>query len=149
MFAQLHLAQVVEREVELAVDFLVHFGGNPDPACLGQRFDARRDVDAIAEDVVLVDDDVADVDADAVLDLLFRRHAGIALGHAALHVHRAANRIDDASELQQQAVAGGLDHATGVFADLGVDQFAAMGPEGCQRATLVATHEAGVAHNIG
>jgi hypothetical protein len=35
---------------------------------LGQRFEARRDIDPVAEDVGIVDDDVADIDADAERD---------------------------------------------------------------------------------
>src|SRR4030095_5297681 len=144
--AQLHVAQVGEPEVELAVDCLVDLAGDEDPTGLGERFDARRDVDPIAKYIVAVDDDVTDVDADAELDLLLRRHPGIALGHAALQVHRAADGIDDAPELQQQDIAGGLDDATVVFGDLGVDQLAAMGSQRLQRAAFVATHEARVAH---
>ena len=36
---------------------------------------------------------------------------GVALGHLALHLDRAAHRIDDAGELDEHAVAGRLDDA--------------------------------------
>ena len=39
-----------------------------DPAGLGQRFEPRGDVDAVAEDVAVLDDDVAEIDADAKFD---------------------------------------------------------------------------------
>ena len=51
--------------------------------------------------------------------------AGVALGHLALHLDRAAHRVDDAGELDEQPVAGGLDDAAAVLGDLGVDELAA------------------------
>ena len=72
----------------------------------------------------LLDDDVAEIDADAELDAPLRRHAGIALRHRALHLDRASHGIDDAGELDEQAVAGGLDDAAAVLGDLGVRQLA-------------------------
>ena len=54
--------------------------------------------------------------------------AGVPLGHRPLHLDRAAHRIDDARELDQQAVAGGLDDAAAVLGDLRIDQLAAHAP---------------------
>ena len=42
--------------------------GDAHAARLGYPFEPRRDVDAVAEDVVIVDDDVADVDTDPEFD---------------------------------------------------------------------------------
>ena len=75
------------------------------------RPSSRRDVDAVAEDVAVLDDDVADVDADTELDAMVRRQRGIAFGHRRLHLGRATQRVDNAGELDQQAVAGRLDDA--------------------------------------
>ena len=97
-----------------------------DAARLGHAFQPRGDVDAVAEDVVALDDDVAEIDADAELDAAVLRHIGVALGHAALHLDRAAHRVDDAGELDQHAVAGGLDDAAAVLGDLGIDKLAAQ-----------------------
>jgi hypothetical protein len=47
---------------------VAHRPGNADPAGLGERFQACRDIDAVAEDVAFLDNDVAEVDADAELD---------------------------------------------------------------------------------
>jgi hypothetical protein len=51
-------------------------------AGLGQALHPGRDVHPVAKDVVVIVDDVADVDADAALDALVLRNAGVALGHA-------------------------------------------------------------------
>jgi hypothetical protein len=67
------------------------------------------DVDAIAEDVVIVNDDVTDVDADAKLDPILGGDARITFSHTVLNVDRAAHSVDNAREFQQQAVTGRLD----------------------------------------
>jgi hypothetical protein len=47
-----------------AVYVLMHAGGHADPTWFGKFLQARRDVDAIAKDVVAIKNDVADIDAD-------------------------------------------------------------------------------------
>ena len=98
------------------------------PPGSAKAFEPRRDIDAVAEDVAVLDDDVAEIDADAELDALLRGDTGIALGHPALHRDGAAHRIDDAGEFDQQAVAGGLDDAAAVLGDVRVDQLAREAP---------------------
>ena len=63
-------AEILEREAQLVEDLIAHDAADADSAGLGQRFEARRDIDAIAEDVVAVDDDVADIDADPKIETL-------------------------------------------------------------------------------
>ena len=62
------LAHRLEAEVELVLDLVVDVAGDADAAGLGEAFEAGGDVDAVAEDVVGLDDDVADIDADAEAD---------------------------------------------------------------------------------
>jgi len=95
-----------------------------------------------------VDDDVADVDADAKVEPLVGSDTRVALGHAALHVDRAAHGIDHAREFQEQTVAGRLDDAAVMFGDLGVDELTPVGFQRCQRAAVVHAHEARVPDHI-
>jgi hypothetical protein len=53
-------------------------------------FESGRDVNAIAEYVVVVENDVADMNADAEFDPHFLRNAGILSCHFALDLDRAA-----------------------------------------------------------
>ena len=46
------LAEILEAEIELVADLVAHDPADADPAGLGQSFQPRRDIDAIAEDVV-------------------------------------------------------------------------------------------------
>src|SRR5271166_6530266 len=66
----------------------------------------------------------------------------------ALDLDGAAHRIDDAGELGQQAVTRGLDDASVVLGNLGIDEFAAMCLQPGKGALLVGTHEPAVAGDI-
>src|SRR5207249_2462098 len=95
---ELLLAEVFENQVELARDILLHPRGNADVARLSQGFETYCDIDPVAEDVAVLDDDVADIDADAQVDAPILRQRRIATGHHRLHLSRAAHRIDHARE---------------------------------------------------
>src|SRR5262245_52067964 len=93
---ELLVALVLEHRVELATDLAHGIFGDTNRARLGDALQARRDVDAVAENIVLLDDDVADMYADAELDPPVLRQIGIARGHPALNCQCATHRIDDA-----------------------------------------------------
>jgi hypothetical protein len=112
--------------------------GNADATGLGDALKARGDVDTVAEDIVVVDDDVTDVNADAEFDPPLLRRVAIMLRHAVLDRHRAARGVDRAGEFDQQAVAGGFDDATTMFEYGGIDQVFPDGLELGQRAFFVA-----------
>ena len=68
---------------------------------------------------------------------------------ALLNFDRTAHRVDDAGEFRQHAVAGGLDDAAVMLADLRVDEPAQMRLEALVRAFLVRAHQARITHHIG
>ena len=115
----------------------------------GQAFEPRRDIDPVAEDVGVVDDDVAEVDADAQHDRVAGGRSGVARGHFALDVDGAAHGVDDAGELDEQAVADGLDDPPAMPVDLGVGDLAPDRLQGKQRPLLVLAHQPGIADDIG
>ena len=142
-------ANILEAGLDLAADVLVHPRRDANTAGIGQPFQPRRDIDAVAIDVVAVDDDIADIDADAEIDAAAGRNARIPVGHALLPFDRAAHRVDDAGEFDQQTVAGRLDDAAAMLGDLGVAQFAPDCFEPGERAFLVDAHEPRIARDIG
>src|SRR4029077_6585616 len=77
------LGQILEREVELVAHLVAHDPADVNPAGLGQGFETGGDVDAVAKDVVIVDDDITDIDTDAELDAPIDGHSAVALGHLA------------------------------------------------------------------
>ena len=149
MFLTLLLAQMLEVEVQLALDLVVDVARDADPAGLGQALQTGGDVHAVAVDVVALDDDVADVDADPIENLTVLGHACVALPHGALELDGEAHRVDDAGELHQGAVAHELDGAAAVLRGLWLDELLAVGLERGERARLVLAHQAAIADHVG
>ena len=113
-----------------------------------QGFEARGNIDAIAEYVVAVDDDIADIDADTEDDLLVVRDVRVAPQQLALDLNGKRDRIDDACEFDQHAVAGGLDDAFPVFRNSGIDQLPTVRFQGRKSADLVGSHQTTVADHV-
>jgi hypothetical protein len=85
---------------------------------LGQTyegFQARRDIDAVTEDVLVLDDHVAEIDPDPEPDPAVLGHTGFAIDHRALHLGGTADGVHDAGEFYQHPVAGRLDDAAGML----------------------------------
>ena len=143
------LAGVLEGEVEPVADMIAHRCRDADAARLGDALQARRHIDAVAENVAVLDDDVAEIDADAELDAAVLRHVGVAAGHAALDFGGAGDSVHHAREFHQHAVAGQLDDAALVLGDLAVDQFLAMRLERGKRGGLVDAHQPAIADHVG
>jgi|SRR6516162_1913879 hypothetical protein len=107
------------------------------PARLGQRFEPGREVDAVAEDVAILDDDVTDIDAHAKFNAAPCRGCGVAGDHLPLHLDRTAHRVDDAGELGEEAVTGSLDDAAPMLGDFWIGEFPANRAQRRERAFLV------------
>ena len=80
-----------------------------DAVRLGDSLQPRCDVDAVALDVALLNNDVAEIHTNPECDPLFLWCPGIALDHPLLHGNRAGDGLDHARELDQNAVAGRLN----------------------------------------
>ncbi len=66
-----------------------------------------------------------------------------------LPIDGAIDRIDDAGELDQQAIAHQLDDAPAVALDHGPQDLLAQVPDAAQCAGLVLPHQAGISDHIG
>src|ERR1700737_2832655 len=143
------LAEILEDEVELVAHLVAHDPADADPARLGQRLEPCGDIDAVAINVVLLDDDIAEIDADAELDAALQGDAVIVQCHVALQLDRAAHRIYHARELDQQPITGRFHNAAAMLGDLGVRYFAAQRRQGRVRALLVLAHQPRIAGDIG
>ena len=76
--------EVIAGNFDLAPDLPIGVIRYANSAWLGNALQPRGDIDAITENIVVVDDNVADMDADAKFDPLILRQGGILLGHPAL-----------------------------------------------------------------
>jgi hypothetical protein len=146
---ELRRAEVGDRHVEPAAHLAVGVLGEADGAGIGDPFEARGDIDAVAHEVAVAFlDHVAEMDADSELDAAFRRQAGVALDHASLHFDGATHRVHHAAELDERAVAGAFDHAAVMEGNGRIDQVAAERPEPRQNAILVRSREPAIADDI-
>jgi hypothetical protein len=95
------LADVFEGEVELARGVLLHASRDADAARLREAFEPSGDVDAVAKDVAVLNDDVSNINANAELDPIFGRSRHIAFSHCSLNFDGAAQCVDDTDKLDQ------------------------------------------------
>ena len=142
------LAQGVELRLEAALDRFAHVARDDDPARRRLGLQAGRNVHAIAVEVVAIDDQVAEMQADAEHDGGVLRLVSIGLDHGLLELDGGAQRIDGAGELDQGAVAGQLDQPATVSGECRLQSLLAMLAQARQRAALVPPHQAGVADNV-
>ena len=63
-------APILKPEIELIAHLVADHATDTNTAGLGQAFEPRCDVDPIAEDVLFLRDNVAEIDTDAELDPL-------------------------------------------------------------------------------
>ena len=127
-------------EIELVPDLVVDGLRNADGAGLGERLEPGGDVDAIAEDVVAVDDHVAEIDADPQLETALGWDGVVDGARGALHLDGATQRVDDARKIRQQAVACGADDPPAMRRDQRVDGAAQLA-ERSMRAGLILAHQ--------
>src|SRR5262249_22295523 len=119
-----------------------------DGARLGDALQPRRDVDAVAVDILAFNDDVAKVDANPEFDAAAFGRGTVALNHARLDGDCTAHGLDRASEGHQQPIAGPLNDAATVSSDQGSDAPAGMRNEPTKRALLVVAHEPAIAGDV-
>ena len=139
---------IIADNVHLAPDLPIGIVGHANSARFGNAFKASGNVDAISKDVVVIDNDIPDMNADAKFDPLILWDRSTPLGHSALDFNSATNRIHDARELDQQAVAGGLNDPTSMLGNSEVHQFLPDCFEPGQGAFLVGGHKAAIPRDI-
>ena len=109
-------------------------------------FQPSRNIDPVAEQVLAIDHDIADMHADAELHGLVGGSARIL--YRGLHRDRALHGVDRAGEVGDDAVAGGVEDAAPVRRDQPVDDHAAC-LQPAERGNLVMRHQPAVAGNVG
>ena len=109
----------------------------------------RRDIHPVAENVVLFNDHVAEVDADAEPDPPLLGHVGLAVAHSSLDLRGAPHGIYNARKFHQETVASIFYDPAPVLRDLRIDQFAEMRFEPFVRPLLIQPHQARVTCHIG
>ena len=135
--------------VDAVADTFIDDRGDANASGFGERLESRGNVDAVAVNVLALDDDIAKVDADAQHD---RGRCAVRLGRQggrSLYGERAVYGIDHAAELDNGAVADQFHDPTVMGGDGRVEDDLAMPFQGAERAGLVGAHEAGIADHVG
>jgi len=141
------LTEVVAIKRKLILDLLVNAAGDADAVRLCQPLQARRNIHAVADQVITLDHHVAEVDADAEMHSLVFGEGGSQSLNGLLDLHRGPNRFYRAWELGNDAVPGSAEYPALVFPDEPIDLLAAglkdpIGP------LLIGAHHARIAHAI-
>ena len=144
---QVLLAQVFEGDIHLTRSVFLHAGRDADLTGRSQTLEPGRDVDAIAEDVLVLDD-VAHIDPDPRMDLQIGGNRGVPLAHSGLHLGRAAQRIDNRGKFNQEPVAGRLYDPAPMVGDLAIEQIGADRLEKAERTLFIGADQARVTGNI-
>lgn len=77
---------IKEGKIQLIADLLLHITGNRNSARFSDFLQAGGYIDPVAEDIVAVDDDIAQVDSDPVFDPLIAWYIVIAAGDPRLQI---------------------------------------------------------------
>jgi hypothetical protein len=115
-------SKVIPHDLDLASNLPIGVIRHTNPARFGNGLKTRCNVDAVTEDVVFVDDDIPDMDADPELDLLILRHRGVLVSHAKLDFEGTPYRIYSAGEFDQHSVPGRFDDAASMGGYRGINE---------------------------
>jgi len=122
--------------------------GNANPTRLCDPFETHCNIDPITKDIVVFDDNIANVNADAKFDPFVLQDIGILFCHAALDFVGATYGIYDAPELNESSVPGILDDAPAMITDLGIKKLFSKSFELRQRAFFVDPYQSARARDI-
>jgi hypothetical protein len=127
----------LEGEVDLAPNLPVNVVGNTDTTRFCDPFETHRNIDPVTKDIILCDDNITDVNADAKFDPFVLRHIGILFGHVALNFVCTSHGVDHAGEFNESAIPGILYDASAMIRDFGIEKRPSESFQLCQRAFFV------------
>jgi hypothetical protein len=143
------LAEIGEPDADLAIDLIMGRSRQANAAGLRDALKPGRYVDAISEDVIRTDDDVADIDPDTKQNPLVLRIIDREFVDAVLKRHRSAHRFHRTLEFGKQPIAGVLDNPAAVRGDRRHHSVCQQCGHAGMRRLFVGMHQAGITGNIG
>jgi len=146
----LHLA-IAERFVsayQFVFYLFVDAAGDVDLAGIGDTFEPSGNVDAVAVDVVYLDDNVAKIDANSIFDPMMLRQRRVAADQILLDDDAASDGFDGTVENRDEAVACGFDELPVVLDDAGFDEITLDPLDARVRSLFIDLHQPAVAGDI-
>src|SRR6516225_1958586 len=141
------LADIGKLGLDLAAHLPECIIGDANAAGFGDPLQPCGDVDTVADDVVAFHQHVAEMDADAPFRAAIGGSGCVALRRQLLQPDLSLNSVDHRAELDQHAIAGGLDDTTAMVGDERICRGAVVA-QCLRRARLVEPHQAAVACHI-
>jgi hypothetical protein len=142
-------AGIVYAELHLPWELFVNSSGHEHAAGLRNLLQPRGDVDAVADQVVAIDNDIAEMDADAKNDGFLGGSVELRPFELLLDRRSTIHRLDYRRELDQHAVAHQLDCAPAMLGDQRFDDLLASCFQGGKGPDLVGFHHAREADDVG
>ena len=144
-----NLAAILEANVDPIADAFVDDRGDANPTRLGERFQTRGNIDAIAINVAAFNNNITKVDADSQHNCWLRSTSVRPLGTVALHRKCTIHSVDHATKLGDDAIPDQFHNAATMGGDSRVEDCFPVAFQSGKRARLVGSHQAGVAHYVG
>ena len=142
------LAKIDELEREPIASLRVDRFRDAHSTRVGQRFQAGGDIHAVAHEIVALDDDIAEIDADTKPQTARLRKIGVLPVEFELDFGGAPNRFHRARELGDDAVASAPEHPSLMLLNQSVNDLA-MRPEGRKCPLLVPAYQPAITNCIG
>jgi L-rhamnose isomerase len=117
-------------------------------AWIGNTLEARGDIDAVAENVVCLDDNVAKIDADPIFNPMMLRHRCVASKHVLLDDDTAPHSFDGTVENRKKSVTCGFYQPSVMTHNAGFDEVTLDPLHAKMRSFFIDLHEAAVARDI-
>ena len=130
------------------MQMVVGGAGDENPARIAQLLQAGGNVHAIAEKIVALDDDIAQIDADPEHDAAVRRNFGLMCGDLFLQRDREGCGVHDRAEFGDRAIAHQFDDAAVMLGQQRIDESAPKSLDRGQRAILVSLGQARIADDV-
>jgi hypothetical protein len=134
------LAQISELDCDLSAYLIIGRRRDADTTRFGYTLKPCCNIHAVTENVIALDQDVAEVDPDPVQHTPVLWDALVAFGHHRLHRNRALDRIDHRGKLKQHAVSGSLDETPAMLCHRRIGDGAVFA-ESARCTDLVEAHE--------
>ncbi len=141
-------AHVLETGFHRSDDLVVHRRRNADAAGVRQTLKPSRNIDAVAVDVIAVDDHLAEIEADSKLKPALLGQRIVALPQFALNGDGSLESGDHAAEIRQDRVSRVMHDAPAAAFDLHRHEVEIVA-ENSVGARLVLPHQPAIAGDVG
>ena len=141
-------AHIFEGIGEFVANLIPHHPRDANPTRLRKGLQPGRYVHGVAEQIVALNDDIADVDAYSKPHLLTGRSTRILLCNGFLYCDRTLHGVHSAGEIGENAVPSRAKDPTPMRGDQPVDN-GPVGREGAKGADLISAHQAAISLDIG